>query len=217
MPSWLLPKVGCLAANNRITHWKRIPSPISSFKQKSTFPQPLAVHNGSKIRPSDMARRYQAFKDRSTMTEPGTASWDVSISEADFAKLIAGVESQCMEDKWNVWSEAGCHGGDMLVHFARSWTGQKVYILHLEANDGDGNTGGKIKGITWAQKLGRIHISEEQGKRDVTIMSRALLGCKVEALPEYDSSDLYKPASTDAFKERQRQEQGNGSGNKPPV
>ena len=164
-----------------------------------------------------MARRYQAFKDRSTMIEPGTASWDVSISEADFAKLIAGVESQCMEDKWNVWSEEGSHGGEMLVHFARSWTGQKVYILHLEANEGDGNTGGKIKGITWAQKLGRIHISEEQGKRDVTIMSRALLGCKVEALPEYDSSDLYKPASTDASKERQRQEQGNGSGNKPPV
>ncbi|CAI9631342.1 unnamed protein product [Alternaria burnsii] len=151
------------------------------------------------------------------MTEPGTASWDVSISEADFAKLIAGFESQSMDDKWNVWSEEESHGGDMLVHFARSWTGQKVWILHLEANEGEGNTGGKIKGITWAQKLGEIHISEEQGKRDATIMSRALLGCEVEALPEYDFRDLHKPASTDAFKERQRQEQGNGSGNKAPV
>jgi hypothetical protein len=151
------------------------------------------------------------------MTEPGTASWDVSISETDFGKLIAGVESQSMEEKWNVWSEQGSHSGDMLVHFARSWTGQKVYILHLEANDGDGNTGGKIKGITWAQKLGENHISEEQSKRDATIISRALLGCKVEALPEYDTDDLYKPASTDASKERQRQEQGNSSGNKPPV
>ncbi|RYO52226.1 hypothetical protein AA0116_g11690 [Alternaria tenuissima] len=149
------------------------------------------------------------------MIEPGTASWDVSISEADFAKLIAGVESQSMEEKWNVWSEEGSHGGDMLVHFARSWTGQKVYILHLEANDGDGNTGGKIKGITWAQKLSENHISEEQGKRDATITSRALLGCKVESLPEYDISDLYQPTSTDAFKERQ--EQDNGSGNQPPV
>ncbi|KAL1795493.1 hypothetical protein ACET3X_005717 [Alternaria dauci] len=163
-----------------------------------------------------MVHILQEWKDGCTMIEPASAPWDVSISEADFAKLIAGVESRNMDERWNVWSEERTHDKTILVHFARSWTGNKVYILELEKNDGDGDTGGKIKGITWTQKLGRIDISEEQGKRDAIITIRGLLGCKLEACPAYDPGDLYKPASTDAFERRKREEQGNGSGNEGP-
>lgn len=177
-----------------------------NLKKNTAFLQPVLVSVDSKTRPSDMAFPDKAWKDRAAMIEPGTAPWDVSISEADFAKLKAGVDSESMDDRWNIWSTEESQNNNILVHYARSWTGNKLYILHVKPNDGDSGNGAKIEAITWAQDKGGVPISEEQGKKDAVVITRAQLDCKIEALPEYDFNDTWdNPAARRVVEEQQRQ------------
>jgi hypothetical protein len=121
----------------------------------------------------------------------------VSISESDFAKLKAGVEPESQDDKWHIWNSEESQNNNILIHFARTGTGNKFYILHVKQNGGGSGTGAKIVAITWAQNKGGILISEKQGKKDAIIITRAVLGGDIEALLEYDFNDIWNhPAAT---------------------
>jgi hypothetical protein len=122
------------------------------------------------------------------MQSPATASWGLSISDADFKKLETGFKPQMMEDKWHVFKTDESQGSNISIHFARSWTGDDIYVLDLKPSDHGSSNGAKIQAITWAQNKGEMRISEEQSKKEVTFMARGLLKCDFEALPHYDES-----------------------------
>lgn len=129
------------------------------------------------------------------MLDPAIAPWDLSISDADFEKLKAGFEPQDMDDKWRVSVTELGWSGNISIHLSRSWTGKELYVLIVNPGDDDNSnsTGGgvKIEAITWEQNKGGIRISEEQAKKEVVIITRCILRCAFDALPEYDSSDLW--------------------------
>lgn len=130
-----------------------------------------------------------------TMQEPATAQWGLSVSDADFAKLKAGFEPQDQDDKWRV-SANEQSSGNISVHLARSGTDKELYVLVINPRAGNSsnsiNRGGvKVEAITWEQNKGGIHISEEQAKKEVVILARRILECSFEALPEYDVSELW--------------------------
>ncbi|KAJ5624942.1 hypothetical protein N7510_001251 [Penicillium lagena] len=125
------------------------------------------------------------------MQEPATALWGLSISDADFEKLKAGFEPQDQDDKWHVSVKDQSGSGSIFVHLARSATGLEHYILVVRAGDsGSGSSSVKIKAITWEQKRGKMRISEEHAKKELVMITRSILECDFDALPEYDSSDL---------------------------
>ncbi|KAH6868776.1 hypothetical protein BKA58DRAFT_387574 [Alternaria rosae] len=138
------------------------------------------------------------------MLEPATASWDVSISKADFAKLKAGFEPQNQDHKWRIWHTQEGHSNNTLIHYARTGTGTKMYILHVKPNDGDGNIGANITAITWTQKKGGTTISEMQGKKHAIIITRAVLDCDIEALPEYSFKDIWNRSAATLPVDEQR-------------
>lgn len=121
------------------------------------------------------------------MQEPATAPWGLSISDADFKKLKAGFEPQDQDDKWRVSATDQSQNGTISIHLARSGTGKELYVLVVKPRGG----GVKIEAITWEQNKGGIRISEEQAKKEVVIITRRLLECGFDSLPEYDVSDLW--------------------------
>jgi hypothetical protein len=126
------------------------------------------------------------------MQEPATAPWGLSISDADFEKLKAGSKPQGMDDKWRVSTTGQSQSGTISVHLARNWTDKELYVLVVRpSGGGSSGSGVKIEAITWEQNKGGIRISEEQAKKEVVIITRRLLGCDFDALPEYDDSDLW--------------------------
>ncbi|OTA84777.1 hypothetical protein M434DRAFT_16289 [Hypoxylon sp. CO27-5] len=127
------------------------------------------------------------------MQEPATAQWGLNINEADFRKLKAGFEPQDQDDKWRVSVTDQSESGNISIHLARSGTGKELYVLFVKPSDGGGSSNDdvKIEAITWEQNKGGIRISEEQAKKEVVIITRGLLECDFDALPEYDVSDLW--------------------------
>jgi len=136
------------------------------------------------------------------MVHPATASWNLQISQDDFVKLEAGFEGQDMDDHWHVRVAKLAWITTISVTILRSWTGFRHYILVVEpSNIGNGAT---IVSITWEQNLAGIHISEEAAKQSAVILSRSLLECQFEGLPEYDFSILWDHPLSDvdpAYKE----------------
>lgn len=66
----------------------------------------------------------------------------------------------------------------------------------LAVKPGDGSRSGvKIEAMTWEQNKGGIRTSEEQGKKDVVIISRCVLECEFDALPEYEVADMWNHAA----------------------
>ena len=47
------------------------------------------------------------------MQEPATAQWGLSISDADFKKLSAGLEPQDQDDKWRILASDPSQNGIM--------------------------------------------------------------------------------------------------------
>ncbi|KAF2818571.1 hypothetical protein CC86DRAFT_308927 [Ophiobolus disseminans] len=123
------------------------------------------------------------------MEEPATAQWHQRISDADFKKLKAGFESRDMDDKWNITVTEQTSSSNISICFARSWTDQELYVLDVKSSDG--GSGSQIKAITWEQNKSGIRISEEQAKKEVVILSRSILDCEFEELPEYDRNDVW--------------------------
>ncbi|KAE8373853.1 hypothetical protein BDV26DRAFT_296524 [Aspergillus bertholletiae] len=126
------------------------------------------------------------------MQEPATAPWGLSISDADVEKLKAGLEPKDQDGKWRISATDQSQSGNISVHLARSGTGKEVYILIMKPNDGrSSGSGAEIEAIIWEQNKAGIHITEEQAKKDVVIITRGLLGRDFDALPGYDVSDLW--------------------------
>jgi hypothetical protein len=125
------------------------------------------------------------------MQDPATASWGLSISDADFKKLKAGFQPQMMEDKWHVFNTGQSQSSNISIHFDFGWRSNVLYVLDLKPSDDGSSNGAQIEAITWAQKKGEISISEEQGKKEVVLIARRLLGCDFETLPDYDSSIVW--------------------------
>ena len=127
-----------------------------------------------------------------TMQEPATAPWGLRISDADLEKLKAGFEPQDMDDKWRVSATNQSQSGTISIHVARGWSGKEFYVLVVKPSDGGSSGRGvKIEAITWEQNKGGIRISEEQAKKEVVIITRNLLDCGFDALPDYDNSILW--------------------------
>jgi hypothetical protein len=118
------------------------------------------------------------------MKEPGTALWGLRISNDDLTKLKAGVEPQNQDHKWRIWVSDQSESGNMSITITRASGSVDIYILHVKPdNSSDG--GYNIEALTWEQNISGVRVSEEQAKKKVVVLSRNLLGCDIEALPEY--------------------------------
>lgn len=125
------------------------------------------------------------------MQEPATAPWGLRISVADFEKLKAGLEPQDQDDKWRVSAKNCNESGNISIRVARSAFDREFYVLFVKPSDGGSSGSVEIEAITWEQNKNGIRISEEQGKKEVVMITRSILGCDYDALPEYDSSDIW--------------------------
>ena len=121
------------------------------------------------------------------MQEPATAPWGLSINDADLKKLKAGFEPQDMDDKWRVTASDQSQRGTTSVHLARCGADKDLYVLAVKPS----GSGGEVEAITWEQNKGGVRISEEQAKKEVVIITRSILDCGFDALPEYDDSDIW--------------------------
>ncbi|CAI6332968.1 unnamed protein product [Periconia digitata] len=170
------------------------PTSSDSFRAVNTtsFWCALSANKINSVSSSQRIKRITASMHN--MQEPATAPWDLIISDADLQKLKAGFEPQDQDDKWRVSVTDQSPSGNFSVHLARSGTGKELYILAVKPSDGSssGSSGGaKIEAITWEQNKGGIRISEEQGKKEAVIISRSVLECDFDALPDYDVSDMW--------------------------
>jgi hypothetical protein len=132
------------------------------------------------------------------MQEPATAPWRLRISDTDLEKLKAGFEPQDQDDKWRVSATERSQSGTISIHLVRVGTGREHYVLVVKPSNGGSSgssSGVKIEAITWDQNKGGIHISEEQAKKEVVMITRSLLECDFDALPDYDSSDMWNHAA----------------------
>jgi hypothetical protein len=125
------------------------------------------------------------------MQEPAIARWNVGISDTDFAKLKAGFEPQDHDDKWRYFVTDESENGNISIHVIRTGTRVEHYILSVKPGEGSSG-GGKIETITWEQNLqGRIRISVDLAKKEVVLITRSVLGCDFEALPEIDFGEVF--------------------------
>ncbi|KAF2474533.1 uncharacterized protein BDR25DRAFT_109542 [Lindgomyces ingoldianus] len=124
------------------------------------------------------------------MKEPRTALWALRISNADLTKLKAGVEPRNQDNKWRIWVSDQSGSGNMSITVTRVMFSRDIYILHVKP--GDSSDGGhSIEALTWEQNNSGVRVSEEEAKKKVVVLSRNLLGCDIEALPEYDKSVMW--------------------------
>jgi hypothetical protein len=68
------------------------------------------------------------------------------------------------------------------------------YVLTVKSGDGGSSSSGggaKIESITWEQNMGGIRIPEELAKKEVVLITRNVLECDFEALPEYDFNEVH--------------------------
>lgn len=119
------------------------------------------------------------------MKEPATASWGLSVSNADLEKLKAGFQPKDQDDKWHYY--VSTTESLISVHVARSAFNIEFYVLDVivKPDDEDGSGGrAEIASITWETSRGCL--SEEEAKNSVVGITRSVLGCDFEAIPEYD-------------------------------
>ena len=123
------------------------------------------------------------------MKEPATAAWGLRISDTDAEKLKVGFQPLDQDDKWHIYVSTTEPATS--VHIARSAFGVETYVVHIVEKTGDEGSSAEIASITWETNKGGIRISEEQAKKEVVIITRGLLECDFDALPEYDIDDLW--------------------------
>jgi hypothetical protein len=59
-------------------------------------------------------------------------------------------------------------------------------------DSGSSSSGGvNIEAITWEQNMGGIRMLEELAKKEVVQITRSVLECDFEALPDYDFNELF--------------------------
>lgn len=118
------------------------------------------------------------------MREPGTAPWDLSISDTDFEKLKAGYKPRYMDDRWTWAVDGPDPDGNVSVQIIQWSIPKAAYVLHLKRGE---NGSAKIDSITWEQKQSMTGhmVSEEQAKMQIVHKSRVQLHCDFEGLPKY--------------------------------
>ncbi|KAI6497099.1 hypothetical protein MCOR14_008726 [Pyricularia oryzae] len=140
-----------------------------------------------------MMAKYPDIKKRDVkpMRERLTAPWGIVVNEKDFEKLATGHESFDMDDQWDVLVEDPDENNNSVisVHFMRSWTGQDIYILHL--NNSDAKSGIKVDSITWEGNKNGVRIDAEQAQKEVVLLARDVLKCEFDELPHYDFDEVY--------------------------
>ncbi|KAK6833150.1 hypothetical protein PG987_007844 [Apiospora arundinis] len=100
-------------------------------------------------------------------------------------------EPESWDDKWGVSAEEQSQSRNVSIHVTQNPTGKDHYVLDIRPQGEDSGEGVKVEAITWDQKKGDTHITEEQAKKEVVVITRRLLECDFEALPEYDVSILW--------------------------
>jgi hypothetical protein len=143
-----------------------------------------------------LSTKYE-HSSKKPMKEPLTAPWGLPISDADLEKLKVGVKSRNMDDKWDVLNEDPDKDGNISIHILRSWLQEDCYILHIVPKPNSDNDGGsaKIQSITWEGNKGGLQCDAEQAKKEVVIVSRMILKCEFETLPDYPSSVLWQSSA----------------------
>ncbi|KIM99754.1 hypothetical protein OIDMADRAFT_200934 [Oidiodendron maius Zn] len=134
---------------------------------------------------------------KNPMKEPLTELWGIPISDADLEKLKVGVKSRNMDDKWDVLNEDPDKDGNISIHILRSWLQEDCYVLHIVPKPNSDNDGGsaKIQSITWEGNKGGLQCDAEQAKKEAVIVSRMILKCEFETLPDYPSSVLWQSSA----------------------
>jgi hypothetical protein len=128
---------------------------------------------------------------KNPMKEPLTVPWDLPISDADVEKIKVGFRSRSMDDKWDMLIEDPDENSNISLHIIRNWLQEECYTLHIApkpSNDDGGSA--KIQGITWEGNKSGLQCDAEQAKKEAVILSRMLLHCEFEALPDYPLSML---------------------------
>ena len=128
-----------------------------------------------------MCKKKQITDQLHAMQEPATAPWGLPISDADLKKLSTGLEPQDQDDKWRILVSDQHQNGVISIHVIRVGTRKELYVLFVNPNDG-----AMIEAITWEQNKGGIHLTEEQAKKEVVMITRSILECDYDALPEYN-------------------------------
>ncbi|KAH8723425.1 hypothetical protein GQ44DRAFT_728706 [Phaeosphaeriaceae sp. PMI808] len=124
------------------------------------------------------------------MKEPRTVPWGVRISNDDFTKMKAGFEGQSHDDKWRFRASDQSDSGNTSITITRAGLKRDFYIFHIKGGDvGDGSH--IIEEFTWDHNIQETEIPEERAKREAVDLSRIILGCDFEELPEFDTSDLF--------------------------
>ncbi|KAF2156293.1 hypothetical protein K461DRAFT_275412 [Myriangium duriaei CBS 260.36] len=147
----------------------------------------------------DMLTNTYRRSSNKPMRDPHTASWVVPISEADWDKFQAGSRAQDMDERWNLLVERLDEKGGISLHIMRSWTQEDCYIVHFVPED---EGGAKIQGITWEGEKNYLQLPEEeanaeQAKKDAVILSRMILHCELEAVPQYPTRELHFSSKVD--------------------
>lgn len=109
--------------------------------------------------------------------------FEARYSEGDFARLRKGLVPSAMEDKWFVYYEAP------YLFFHRSWTGQPVYRIALEAT----GEGAVVAEALWASEWAATENADAayQTKLLDFLISNLLLG---QAKPFPRPEGLQEPA-----------------------
>lgn len=123
------------------------------------------------------------------MKEPATAAWGLRISDTDVEKLKAGLKPMDMDDKWHIYVSATEPATS--VHIARSIFGVETYVVHVLDKTGDEGSSAEIASITWETNKNGVRISLEQAKKEVVNLTRSILGCEYEALPDYAFDEVW--------------------------
>ena len=126
------------------------------------------------------------------MQEPATAPWGLRISNSDFKKLSAGFEPQDQDDKWRISVFDQNQSGNISIHVTWVAANREIYVLFVNPNNNGGSgsssssSGVMIEAITYEQSKSGIHLSDKQAKKEVVVVTRSMLQCDYDALPEYN-------------------------------
>lgn len=130
------------------------------------------------------------------MQEPATAAWGLRISDADAEKLKAGFQPQDQDDKWHIYVSPTEPATS--VHIARSAFGVETYVVHVVEKTGGEGGSAEIASITWDANKNGIRTPEEQAKKQVVNLTRSILECSYETLPEYDFAEVWDYPKVDS-------------------
>ncbi|OCK75496.1 hypothetical protein K432DRAFT_171114 [Lepidopterella palustris CBS 459.81] len=108
----------------------------------------------------------------------GSAPWNVPLFPDQIKPLIAGFCPEAMEDKWFIYSEGPDAEGKLQLHFHRSWTGHKIFLLDIDLKR-EGSE--HVVGITWNCSIEQTGGTDEvDAKEIVGEVCRWVLGVKLQ-------------------------------------